>query len=286
MSTGQADTLFPEQVTGYYDRVSEVFHSLTQVQESARLFIPRCGPLRRRWAERIRIVRGSIEEELHIMDAQELADAEQQWLDSWARGPQRARWDRIPLQIGDRAPDLELTDHTGATRTRLSSLWTGRTAVVLFWRHFGCSCGRDRAARLRDEYAELVGLGATVTIIGQAGPERSAAYREANAIPCDILSDPDEVAYRAFDVLEGTTAQVLFDASDDLLACALPAGIELAASRHGTERASVDNPFLLPAEFVVTDGVVQLAYRYQYCEDWPDARVLTSAVRFGGAPSL
>jgi peroxiredoxin len=218
------------------------------------------------------------------VDSQELADAEQQWLDIWARGPQRLRWDRIPLQIGDRAPDFELRDHTGAP-TRLSSLWSDRPAVVLFWRHFGCSCGRDRAQRLRAEYAELIELGATVTIIGQAEPERSRAYRDQNEIPCAILSDPDEEVYRAFDVLEGTTAQVLFDASDELLTCELSAGIELAASRHATVRASVDNPFLLPAEFVITDGIVQLAYRYQYCEDWPDPRVLTAAVRFGGAPA-
>ncbi len=30
-------------------------------------------------------------------------------------------------------------------------------------------------------------------------------------------------------------------------------------------------------------GTVQLAYRYQHCEDWPDPRVLTAAIRFGGA---
>jgi peroxiredoxin len=219
------------------------------------------------------------------MDVQELADAEQQWLDAWARGPQRVRWDRIPLQIGDPAPDLELVDHTGVP-TRLSSLWSDGPAVILFWRHFGCSCGRDRAGRLRAEYANLVELGATVTIIGQGSPERSRVYREQNEIPCAILSDPDEVAYRAFDVLEGTPAQVVYDASDELMACDLDAGVELAASRHGTAKASVDNPFLLPAEFVVTDGVVQLAYRYQYCEAFPDPRVVTAAVRFGGAPGV
>ena len=218
------------------------------------------------------------------MDTQELAAAEQRWLDLWAGGPQRLRWDRIPLQVGDAAPDLELLDHTGAS-VRLSSLWTDQTAVILFWRHFGCSCGRDRARRLVDEYVELIELDCTVTIIGQAAPERSARYRDRNQIPCAILSDPEEAAYRAFDVLEGTTAQVLFDASDDLLARELSAGVDLAASRHDTERASVDNPFLLPAEFVITDGIVQLAYRYQYCEDFPDPRVLTAAVRFGGAPS-
>ena len=82
------------------------------------------------------------------MDIQELAAAEQRWLDLWASGPQRLRWDRIPLQVGDAAPDLELLDHTGAS-IRLSSLWTDQTAVILFWRHFGCSCGRDRAPAAR-----------------------------------------------------------------------------------------------------------------------------------------
>lgn len=214
----------------------------------------------------------------------ELAAAEQQWLDLWARGPQRVRWDRIPVQVGDVAPDVELLDHTGIA-TRLSSLWAGKTPVILFWRHFGCSCGRDRAARLRDEYTELIDLGCIVVIVGQAGPDRSANYRDRNGIACPILCDPKEIAYRAFDVLEGTTAQVLFDAPDEFLAGELSAGVELAASRHKTERASVDNPFLLPAEFVITDGIVQLAYRYQYCEDFPDPRVLTAAVRFGGAPT-
>lgn len=219
------------------------------------------------------------------MDTEELAAAEQQWLDIWARGPQRLRWDRVPLQVGDPAPDLQLLDHIGAPML-LSSLWQDGPAVILFWRHFGCSCGRDRAARLREEYSELVSLGATVTVIGQGAPARSAAYREQNEIPCVILSDPEETAYRAYDVLEGTTAQVLFDAPDEFLACELQAGVGLAAARHGTAQASVDNPFLLPAEFVVTDGIVQLAYRYQYCEDWPDPRVLTAALRFGGAPSI
>jgi hypothetical protein len=78
---------------------------------------------------------------------------------------------------------------------------------------------------------------------------------------------------------------VLLDVPDELLACDLPAGIALAASRHDTAAASVDNPFLLPAEFVILNGIVQLAYRYQYCEDWPDPRALTAAIRFPAAAS-
>lgn len=220
---------------------------------------------------------------MSIADAQ--IAAEQEWLAAWHSGPQRVRWDRIPLQQGDPAPDFELLDQTGA-KVRLSSLWAEGPALLLFWRHFGCSCGIDRAARLRDEYQNFLDAGASVVIVGQGEPERSAAYAQRNGIQCRILSDPEREVYQAFDLLEGSTAQVLFDAPDDLLRCDGPAGESLAASRHGTDRASVDNPWQLPGEFVVgRGGTVDLAYRYQYCEDWPDPRVLIAAIRFGGVRS-
>jgi peroxiredoxin len=216
--------------------------------------------------------------------ADEQSHAEQAWLDAWHAGPQRLRWERIPLQIGDAAPDLELDDHSGQP-VRLSTFWEKGPALILFWRHFGCSCGLERAARLAAEYPQYLEAGASVVVIGQAGPERSAVYRERHGIVCPVLSDPERIAYRAFDLLEGTPAQILFDASDALLRCDARAGEELAASRHGTPRASVDSPWQLPGEFVIdSTGTVQLAYRYQYCEDWPDPRVLTAAIRFGGAP--
>jgi peroxiredoxin len=217
--------------------------------------------------------------------ADEQSHAEQKWLDAWHAGPKRVRWERIPLQLGDAAPDIELVDHTGKT-VRLSTFWANGPALILFWRHFGCSCGLDRAARLAAEYPQYREAGASVVVIGQAGPERSAVYRERNGLECPVLSDPERTAYRAFDLLEGTTAQILFDASDALLRCEARAGEELAASRHGTARASVDSPWQLPGEFVIDSaGTVQLAYRYQYCEDWPDPRVLTAAIRFGGSPN-
>ena len=209
--------------------------------------------------------------------------AEDKWLAAWKAGPQRLRWDHIPLQVGDPAPDLMLLSSAG-DEVALSSLWAAGPALLLFWRHYGCSCGIDRAARLRDEYQSFVDAGASVVIIGQGGPERSAAYAERNGIPCPILSDQEQSSYRAYDLLEGTTAQILFDAPDEFLRCELGAGESLAASRHDTDRALVDNPWQLPGEFVIGgDGTVSLAYRYQFCEDFPDPRVLLAAIRFGAA---
>ncbi|MBC7894523.1 MAG: AhpC/TSA family protein [Cytophagaceae bacterium] len=126
--------------------------------------------------------------------------AEQEWLDAWHRGPERVRWDRVPLQVGDAAPDIRLPDHTGEM-VRLSSLWAESPALVLFWRHFGCSCGYDRAARLTAEYSQYTDAGASVVVIGQGGAVRSAEYRARTGIPCPVLSDPDRVAYQAYDLL-------------------------------------------------------------------------------------
>ena len=207
------------------------------------------------------------------------AAAEERWKAAWRAGPTRLRWEAVPVQPGDPAPDAALVDHDGRTVT-LSSLWNGRPALLLFWRHFGCSCGMDRASRLRDELAGYRDAGAEVVIIGQGEPARAARYRERQGLDVPILCDPDRATYAAYGLLQGTTAQILFDAPDPFLRCDPDAGMELAASRHGTDRALVDDPWQLPGEFVVgPDGRIAHAHRYQWCEDYPDPRVNLAALR-------
>jgi peroxiredoxin len=209
----------------------------------------------------------------------QIATAEQKWLDSWKRGPTRTRWTKVPLQVEDTAPDFELVDSFGKN-VKLSSFWDGKPALLLFWRHYGCSCGRERAARLQSEYAQYVELGANVVVIGQGEPERAAAYAERNKIPCPVLCDPTFTVYQAYDLLEGKSSQIVFDASDEFLKCELEAGRQLQESRHGTERAAVDSPWQLPGEFVMDKkGMIRLAYRYQYCEDWPNPLVLIAGIK-------
>jgi peroxiredoxin len=183
------------------------------------------------------------------------------------------------LQVGDTAPDFELLD-LNSKPALLSSFWYQRPALLLFWRHYGCSCGRERAARLQNEYANYIELGTNVVVIGQGEPERAAAYVEKNKIECPVLCDPTFKVYEAYDLLEGKPSQIVFDASDELLKCDLEAGRKLQNSRHDTERATVDSPWQLPGEFVVDQhGLIRLAYRYQYCEDWPNPLVLTAGIK-------
>ena len=197
----------------------------------------------------------------------------------WTRGPSRTTWAHLPPQPGDRAPDLQLTD-SARERVSLSDFWRDRPALLVFWRHYGCGCGLDRAARFHDEYGDYTAAGAGVVLIGQAEPERSATYAEQQQIRCPVLCDPDYQAYEAYGLLEGLPAQILFDAPEEFLRHSREVGAEFQRQRREQGRTLVDNPWLLPGEFVVdTRGVIRLAYRYQYCEDFPNPLVLTTAIR-------
>jgi peroxiredoxin len=127
--------------------------------------------------------------------------AEARWFANWAAGPSRRHWTELPLQADEPAPDLDLLGTDGAP-VRLSSLWAEQPALLLFWRHWGCGCGTARAQRLQEDYPQLVEAGANVVVIGQGDPGRAAWYREKFGLPCPVLVDPDESAYRAFGLLE------------------------------------------------------------------------------------
>jgi peroxiredoxin len=216
-------------------------------------------------------------------DTTETESAIREWLDHWATGPTRERWTVLPPQRGDLAPSVPLEDARGGKTVELSSAWADRPALLLFWRHFGCSCGRDRAARLRAEHDGYVAAGARVVLIGQGEPERALVYAQANHLPRDVvlLCDPDERAYRAFGLLEGGPIEVLFDASDGYLRCEPELGRQMAEDRRALGRPNVDNPWLLPGEFVVAaDGRIVSAYRFQFCEHWIDPRVNVAAIRY------
>jgi peroxiredoxin len=147
------------------------------------------------------------------LDSQ-IQSAEEEWLQRWKSGPSRLRWNKIPLQVGDKAPDFELQDSTGST-VHLRDFWNDKPALLLFWRHYGCSCGIERAKRLQEEYPDYIKLGANVIIIGPGEPERAAAYIQNHKIPCPVLCDLTYKVYQAFDLLEGKPSQIVYDAPDE-----------------------------------------------------------------------
>ena len=210
-----------------------------------------------------------------VIDRQQQA-AEDEWLSAWLSGPTRTRWSKLPPQPGDDAPDLEFADTNGTLR-RLGEFWSERPALVLFLRHFGCSCLAERWDKLQEELPAYVDAGASAVAICQGEPERTAEVARRRSYPFTVLCDPSRRAYEAYGLLEGTSAQVLHDfpwvPGDQLN------GEKLVNSRRGTERALVDSPWQLPGEFVISRrGKLVLTHRYQYCEDFPARTVLIGAI--------
>ena len=194
---------------------------------------------------------------------QQQSAAEQEWLQAWLSGPSRTRYSALPPQVGDPAPELELPDTSGRKR-RLSDFWQAKPALILFLRHFGCSCLAERWDQLKGDLGAFAVAGAQVVAICQGEPERTAALATRRGYPFPLLCDPDRRAYHLYGLLEGT-------------------GEKMLASRRGTERALVDNPWQLPGEFVVaTSGRLVLTHRYQYCEDFPPKTVLLGAMAAAG----
>ena len=207
-----------------------------------------------------------------------VAIGEDDFLRVWQNGPEITRWDSLPVQVGDPAPGFALPDQTG-TKVTLDDLVADGPVILLFWRHFGCGCGVDRAARLRDELADYRATGASVVVVGQGLPVQAAAYGEEHDLDVPILTDQDRSTYRVYGLLDALLPQVVFDAPQWLWSYSEETAQRFIEERRIAGRRLVNNPWLLPGEFVIDgDGTLKHTHRYQHCEDFPDPRILITAV--------
>jgi peroxiredoxin len=181
----------------------------------------------------------------------------------WQNRPEVTRWDTLPAQVGDAAPGFALPDQT-ATTVSLDGVLAAGPAVALFWHHVACGYGVERVQRLRDELANYRATGASVLIIGQGLPVQAAAFGEEQELDLPILTDQDRSTYRAYGLLGAALPQVGFDAPQWLWSHSVETAKRFIEDRQIAERRLINNPWLLPGEFVIgADGTLKHAHRYQ-----------------------
>lgn len=202
--------------------------------------------------------------------------AERRWMENWVAGPTHTG---DPLRRGDVAPDLELVAEDGS-RVHLSAQWQEMPALVMLWRHLGCGCGIERIERLREEVDDYVASGLNPVVVAPGEIERVIAYKERYELPTTILADSDYRTHKAFGLSHWSEEQVLYDAPEEYCNRGEELGERFRQERKEQGRTMVDDPWMQSGEFVVdTDGVVRLSYLYNYCADYPEPKVFTTAAR-------
>jgi len=103
------------------------------------------------------------------------------------------------LQIGDRAPEFTLPDHTGKDRSLSELLGIGTLVLYFYPADFTPGCTRE-ACDFRDIHAELVRVGMRVVGVSPQGPDQHAKFRAKYDLPFMLLSDTEKSVIKMYQV--------------------------------------------------------------------------------------
>jgi peroxiredoxin Q/BCP len=104
---------------------------------------------------------------------------------------------RPMLSAGDTAPDCVLRDPEGKP-WHLAQAWAAGPALVVFYPGDDTPVCTAQLCEYRDRWAEFSSRGVTVVGINPASVERHAGFAGKHRFPFPLLSDPGNLATRAF----------------------------------------------------------------------------------------
>jgi peroxiredoxin Q/BCP len=98
-----------------------------------------------------------------------------------------------------RAPEFILKDDQGTDTSLTDLLHSGPLILYFYPADFTPGCTRE-ACTIRDIHEDLVGVGLRVAGVSPQSPESHARFRKEHDLPFVLLSDPDKVAIKMYDV--------------------------------------------------------------------------------------
>jgi len=102
------------------------------------------------------------------------------------------------LEPGTTAPDFTLLDQDG-TPVHLADLRGGKVVLYFYPAAMTPGC-TTQACDFRDSIASLQGAGYRVIGISRDEPDTLAEFRDRDALPFTLLSDPDHAVHTAYGV--------------------------------------------------------------------------------------
>ena len=103
------------------------------------------------------------------------------------------------LNTGDKAPEFVLNNHEGV-ETSLSDLLQNGPLILYFYpADFTPGCTKE-ACSIRDIHTDIQSVGLQVAGISPQDEDSHSRFREEHNLPFVLLSDPEKVAIKMFDV--------------------------------------------------------------------------------------
>ena len=103
------------------------------------------------------------------------------------------------LEIGGRAPEFTLPDHTGQMVSLSTLLRSGSLILYFYPADFTPGCTRE-ACSIRDLHTAIQGAGLDVVGVSPQDSDSHRRFREKYQLPFTLLSDPEKVVIKMYDV--------------------------------------------------------------------------------------
>jgi thioredoxin-dependent peroxiredoxin len=104
------------------------------------------------------------------------------------------------LDIGSRAPEFTLPDHTGQPVSLSTMLRSGALILYFYPADFTPGCTKE-ACSIRDLHSAIQGAGLAVAGVSPQSPETHQKFREKYQLPFTLLSDTEKIVIRMYDVV-------------------------------------------------------------------------------------
>lgn len=107
------------------------------------------------------------------------------------------------LEVGIKAPDFELLDQNGDTVTL--SQYLGKKVVLYFYPRDNTAGCTKQACGFAENYPHFIEKGAEVIGVSKDSVKSHKRFEEKYHLPFTLISDPDLIAVKAYDVYKEKT---------------------------------------------------------------------------------